>query len=101
MPSKNFNLEHLAELVNINLDKAEKKNLGEDLEDILDYVAKLQKQEGKKESLSQSFLPLRNVEREDSPPLDFEVKNSQKKDIKAQAPKTKNSYFIIPQVLKR
>lgn len=99
--SSDFNLNHLADLARIELKKSEKKELNEDLKEILDYVNKLRDQGSEEKNSSRSFLKTKNSVREDLPPSNLKVKKSQKQDIKGQAPKTKDNYFVIPQVLKR
>lgn len=101
MASKEFNLDHLTDLANIKLKKDRKEKLSKDLEEILDYVEKLQDKNERINEPPRNLFSGKQSVREDVCPNNLEVKNSQKINIKAQAPKIEKDYFIIPQVLKR
>lgn len=101
MASKEFDLDHLADLANIKLKKDQKEKLSKDLEEILDYVEKLQDKNKKINKPPRNLFSGKKFLREDVRSSNLEVKNSQKANIKAQAPKNEKGYFVIPQVLKR
>ena len=87
-------VEHIAQLGRLHLNDAEKKSLTEDLNNILQYVEKINELDTSKVEPTSHILPLRNVTRKD------EVKPSPGQDVMLKnAPDAENGFFRVPPVI--
>lgn len=85
---------YVANLARLSLDDAEIKKLGGQLNDLLDYINKLNEADTSKVGPTSHILPLQNVLRED------EVKPSLPADeVMKNAPAKEGNYFKVPKVI--
>ncbi len=87
-------VENVALLARIALSEAEKKEFAKDLNNILDYVDKMNKLDTSKVEPTAHILDIHNVDRKD------EVKESMPvEEIMNLAPKSDNNFIVVPKVL--
>jgi len=87
-------VDHIALLARLDLSAEEKQRYQQQLSDILDFVAQLQKLDTDNITLASSVLPPRTILREDVP-----VDGLTPKQALANAPDKDNSQFKVPPVL--
>ncbi len=91
---KKIDVEYIANLARIKLNKKEVKSFSGQLENIISFVEKLNKVETKDTPPTTHPLPLKNVVRDD------DVKPSLSADkALANAPKKKGSFFEVPKII--
>jgi len=89
-----MDIAYVANLARLALTEKEKKQLGKQLNDILDYINKLNKVDTKNVEPTSHALPLQNVEREDI------VKPSLLVDeVLKNAPSKEGNFFKVPKVI--
>ncbi len=88
-------VEHVARLARLRLTEEEKEKLGKQLNQILEYVEKLNELDTKNVEPTSHVVPLKNVLRED------EVKPSLPvEEVLSNAPDKKGKYFKVPRIIK-
>jgi len=87
-------VEHIAELARLRLTEEEKARYREQLSDILDYAARLQRVDTSGIPPTSSVLPPRSVLRPDVP-----RPGMPKEDLLRNAPDTEKDQFRVPPVL--
>ena len=89
-----MDIDYVAKLARLKLDPAEREQLSRQLENILSYVQKLNELKTDAVEPTQHILPVQNVTRPD------EVKPSiAPQAVLKHAPKTRDNFFIVPQVI--
>lgn len=89
-----MDIDYVAKLARLKLDPAEREQLSRQLENILSYVQKLNELKTDTVEPTHHVLPVQNVTRPD------EVKPSIHPDaVLAHAPKARDNFFIVPQVI--
>jgi aspartyl-tRNA(Asn)/glutamyl-tRNA(Gln) amidotransferase subunit C len=87
-------INHIAYLARIELKPQELENLSAQLQDILDFIDKLNKLDTQKVSPTSHILPIKDVFRKDSSgeslPVDKTLKN---------APSKEGNFFSVPKVI--
>lgn len=94
-------LEHLAGLARIKLDKKEKKSLKKDLGSILDYVKKLDAVDVSDTEPLYQTTGLANSTREDGPRNEFTMNEDLNEKLIGQAPHRQDRFIKVRPVLKR
>ena len=87
-------VEHIAQLARLTLNKEEKALYQEQLSAILEYFEKLEGLDTEAISPTATVLPLRSVMREDEP-----KPSAPREDILANAPAAEDGCFEVPAVL--
>ena len=87
-------VEHIALLARLDLSADEKKRFQQQLSDILDHVAKLQKLDTGDITASSSVLPARSMLREDEPKHGLSTEGALKN-----APQAASDQFKVPPVM--
>lgn len=91
---KKIDVEYIANLARVRLNKEEVKNFSSQLDDIISYVEKLNKVDTKDTPPTTHPLPLKNIFREDK------IKDSLSVDkVLMNAPKKKETFFKVPKVI--
>lgn len=89
-----IDIDYVAKLARLKLDPAERERLSLQLENILSYVQKLNELKTDTVDPTQHILPVQNVTRPD------EIKSSLPPSaVLNHAPKTRDNFFIVPQVI--
>lgn len=87
-------VEHIALLARLGLTDEEKELYQQQLSDILDHVAQLQKLDTSNISAASSVLPIRTVLREDEPKTGLEIKK-----VLENSPSVEADQFKVPPIL--
>ncbi len=87
-------VEHVARLARLRLTEEEKEKFGRQLNQILEYVEKLNELDTENVEPASHVVPLKNVLREDevSPSLPVE-------EVLSNAPEKKGRYFKVPRII--
>ncbi|MFC1704455.1 Asp-tRNA(Asn)/Glu-tRNA(Gln) amidotransferase subunit GatC [Candidatus Omnitrophota bacterium] len=87
-------IEYVAHLSRINLEKEELEYFTKQLEDILKYIQKLNKVDISKVEPTAHVLPVKNVLRKDTPKKSLPVK-----EVLQNAPGKDEKFFKVPKVI--
>lgn len=101
MSTPEFNINHITDLARLHLKEKEEEKLEKDLEEILDYVGKLQQVDTEGVDGFGSVSDLHNVTREDNSAPKEHVKKSPMEKIRACFPNIKNNFVKIVRILER
>jgi aspartyl-tRNA(Asn)/glutamyl-tRNA(Gln) amidotransferase subunit C len=94
-------IQHIAELARLRVDKKEVGKLKKDLSSILDYINKLNKADTDKTEPLYQVTGLSNSLREDEPRGDFKVDDNLNEKLIEQAPHKKDRFVKVRSVLKK
>lgn len=85
-------LENLAKMSNLSLNEKEKESFAKDLNSVIKYIQEIENLQVKRKV---EAVRNKNVFREDK------AKQNNSKEILESAPKSDESYFIVPKILKQ
>lgn len=91
---KKIDVSYVARLARLALDEKEAGRLGRQLEDILEYISKLDKVDTKKVEPTSHVLPIENVFRQDKLRASLTAPEALKN-----APQPENGFFKVPKVI--
>lgn len=94
-------VERVAELANLELDKEESKRMVHDLNAILDYVAQLNELNTKDVTPLAQVTELEGTGGPGSLRADQRVPSLERSAVMPQAPETDNAFFKVPKVIER